>query len=111
MFPQANGFFHANLTLQDPECKATVNATHYTLETPLTGCQTTVYLMQGSPMALHINSVSILPVMAAALLTPAHSCSLLLTLTCTALFSLVKVCCSCGKKVGTCPKTFSSFVD
>uniref|UniRef100_A0A665WAY3 ZP domain-containing protein n=1 Tax=Echeneis naucrates TaxID=173247 RepID=A0A665WAY3_ECHNA len=56
---QANGFIHANLTLQDPECKATVNATHYTLETPLTGCQTSVYPMQGSPMALHINSVLI----------------------------------------------------
>ncbi|XP_040895966.1 transforming growth factor beta receptor type 3 [Toxotes jaculatrix] len=56
---QAIGFIHANLTLQDPECKATVNATHYTLETPLTGCQTTVYPVQGSPLALHINSVLI----------------------------------------------------
>uniref|UniRef100_A0A8C9ZUU0 Transforming growth factor, beta receptor III n=1 Tax=Sander lucioperca TaxID=283035 RepID=A0A8C9ZUU0_SANLU len=56
---QANGFAHANLTLQDPACKATVNATHYTLETPLTGCLTTVYPMQSSPMALHINSVLI----------------------------------------------------
>ncbi|XP_068445938.1 transforming growth factor beta receptor type 3 [Clinocottus analis] len=56
---QANGFPHANLTLQDPACKATVNATHYTLETPVTGCLTTVYPMQGSPMALHINSVLI----------------------------------------------------
>ncbi|XP_070688172.1 transforming growth factor beta receptor type 3 [Pempheris klunzingeri] len=56
---QASGFAHANLTLQDPACKATVNATHYTLETPLTGCQTTVYPMQGSPMALYINSVLI----------------------------------------------------
>ncbi|XP_078115545.1 transforming growth factor beta receptor type 3 isoform X2 [Sander vitreus] len=56
---QENGFAHANLTLQDPACKATVNATHYTLETPLTGCLTTVYPMQGSPMALHINSVLI----------------------------------------------------
>ncbi|XP_049910612.1 transforming growth factor beta receptor type 3 [Epinephelus moara] len=56
---QANGYAHANLTLQDPACKATVNATHYTLETPLTGCQTTVYPMQGSPMALYINSVLI----------------------------------------------------
>ncbi|XP_070817017.1 transforming growth factor beta receptor type 3 [Chaetodon trifascialis] len=56
---QANGFAHANLTLQDPACRATVNATHYTLETPLTGCLTTVYPMQGSPMALHINSVLI----------------------------------------------------
>ncbi|XP_030289139.1 transforming growth factor beta receptor type 3 [Sparus aurata] len=56
---QTNGFTHANLTLQDPACKATVNATHYTLETPLTGCQTTVYPLQGSPMALYINSVLI----------------------------------------------------
>ncbi|XP_044055525.1 transforming growth factor beta receptor type 3 isoform X2 [Siniperca chuatsi] len=56
---QANGFTHANLTLQDPACRATVNATHYTLETPLTGCQTTVYPMMGSTMALHINSVLI----------------------------------------------------
>ncbi|XP_041646950.1 transforming growth factor beta receptor type 3 [Cheilinus undulatus] len=56
---QASGFTHANLTLRDPMCKATVNATHYTLETPLDGCQTTVYPMQGSPVALHINSVLI----------------------------------------------------
>ncbi|CAK6956293.1 LOW QUALITY PROTEIN: transforming growth factor beta receptor type 3 [Scomber scombrus] len=56
---QANGFAHANLTLQDPECKATVNATHYTLETPLTGCRTTVYPMQSSSMVLYINSVLI----------------------------------------------------
>lgn len=56
--PQANGFTNPNLTLQDPRCKATVNATHYTLATPLTGCLTTVYPMHGSPMALHINSVS-----------------------------------------------------
>ncbi|XP_074524470.1 transforming growth factor beta receptor type 3 [Halichoeres trimaculatus] len=56
---QANGFSHANLTLQDPACKARVNATHYTLETAPEGCQTTVFPMQGSPMALHINSVLI----------------------------------------------------
>ncbi|TMS19936.1 transforming growth factor beta receptor type 3 isoform X1 [Larimichthys crocea] len=56
---QANGFTHANLTLQDPACRATVNATHYTLETSLTGCQTTVYPMHGSPMSLHINYVLI----------------------------------------------------
>ncbi|KAM9384047.1 transforming growth factor beta receptor type 3 isoform 2-T2 [Pholidichthys leucotaenia] len=56
---QANGFMNANLTLQDPECKATVNATHYTLETPLNGCQTTMFPMQDSPMALYINSVTI----------------------------------------------------
>lgn len=45
--------------LQDPACKAEVNSTHYILETPLTGCQTTVYPIQGSSMALYINSVSI----------------------------------------------------
>ncbi|XP_068564005.1 transforming growth factor beta receptor type 3 [Cebidichthys violaceus] len=56
---QVNGFTHANLTLQDPACKATVNATHYTLETPLTGCLTTVFPMQGSTIAFHINSVLI----------------------------------------------------
>lgn len=56
---QANGITHANLTLQDPQCKAALNATHYTLETTLTGCQTTIYPMQDSPMALHINSVII----------------------------------------------------
>ncbi|XP_040040090.2 transforming growth factor beta receptor type 3 isoform X2 [Gasterosteus aculeatus] len=54
---QAKGFTHANLTLKDPACKATVNATHYTLETPLTGCLTTVFPMTGSPMAFHLNSV------------------------------------------------------
>eukprot|EP00066_Takifugu_rubripes_P007984 XP_003973872.2 PREDICTED: transforming growth factor beta receptor type 3 [Takifugu rubripes] len=56
---EANGFTNANLVLQDPACKASVNSTHYILETPLTGCQTTVYPIQGSPMALYINSVSI----------------------------------------------------
>ncbi|XP_069560084.1 transforming growth factor beta receptor type 3 [Brachyistius frenatus] len=56
---EAKGITLANLTLQDPECKATVNATHYTLETPLTGCETAIYPMQDSPMALHINSVVI----------------------------------------------------
>lgn len=54
---QANGFTNASLTLQDPECKATVNVTHYRLETPLDGCLTIVYPMQGSSTALHINSV------------------------------------------------------
>ncbi|XP_061681004.1 transforming growth factor beta receptor type 3 isoform X2 [Syngnathoides biaculeatus] len=56
---RANGFAHANLTLEDPRCKATVNATHYTLETPPTGCQTTVYPLRGSSDALHINTVLI----------------------------------------------------
>ncbi|XP_019748682.1 transforming growth factor beta receptor type 3 [Hippocampus comes] len=55
----ANGFAHANLTLQDPQCKAVVNATHYTLETPLNGCQTTVYPLLGTSNALHINTVLI----------------------------------------------------
>ncbi|KAJ3599354.1 hypothetical protein NHX12_033317, partial [Muraenolepis orangiensis] len=56
---QASGFANANLTLQDPECKATVNATHYTLETPLSGCQTTVFPMLPSSSVLYINSVLI----------------------------------------------------
>ncbi|XP_061539518.1 transforming growth factor beta receptor type 3 isoform X1 [Phycodurus eques] len=56
---QAKGFAHANLTLQDPQCKAAVNATHYTLETPPTGCRTTVYPLQGTSNALHINTVLI----------------------------------------------------
>uniref|UniRef100_A0A8C6SF61 Transforming growth factor, beta receptor III n=1 Tax=Neogobius melanostomus TaxID=47308 RepID=A0A8C6SF61_9GOBI len=56
---KANGFPNASLTLQDPECKATVNATHYRLETPLDGCLTTVYPLLGSSTALHINSVSV----------------------------------------------------
>ncbi|CAB1332108.1 unnamed protein product [Coregonus sp. 'balchen'] len=53
---QASGYGNANLTLQDPECKATVNSTHYTLETPLEGCQTTKYPMHSSSMVLYINS-------------------------------------------------------
>ncbi|XP_047442930.1 transforming growth factor beta receptor type 3 [Mugil cephalus] len=56
---EANGFTNASLALQDPECKATVNATHYTLESSLTGCQTTVFPMQNSQMVLHINTVVI----------------------------------------------------
>ncbi|XP_055077455.1 transforming growth factor beta receptor type 3 [Periophthalmus magnuspinnatus] len=54
---KANGFTNASITLQDPECKATVNATHYRLETPLDGCLTAVYPIQGSSTKLHINSV------------------------------------------------------
>ncbi|XP_037530287.1 transforming growth factor beta receptor type 3 [Nematolebias whitei] len=54
---QEHGFTHANLTLQDPECKARVNATHYTLETPLTGCQTTIFPVPNSLSALYINTV------------------------------------------------------
>ncbi|KAJ0065407.1 hypothetical protein NL108_009515, partial [Boleophthalmus pectinirostris] len=55
----AYGFTNASLTLQDPECKATVNATHYRLETPLDGCLTAVYPMHSSFTELHINSVHI----------------------------------------------------
>ncbi|XP_042610976.1 transforming growth factor beta receptor type 3-like [Cyprinus carpio] len=35
---QANGFGKPNITLQDSQCKATSNNTHYILETPLSGC-------------------------------------------------------------------------
>uniref|UniRef100_A0A8C8G7D5 ZP domain-containing protein n=1 Tax=Oncorhynchus tshawytscha TaxID=74940 RepID=A0A8C8G7D5_ONCTS len=56
---QANGYANVNLTLQDPECKATVNSTHYTLVTPLEGCQTTKYPMHPGPMVLYINSILI----------------------------------------------------
>ncbi|XP_019207319.1 transforming growth factor beta receptor type 3 isoform X2 [Oreochromis niloticus] len=54
---QASGFTNASLTLQDPQCKATVNATHYTLETPLTGCQTARFTLEDS--TLYINSVTV----------------------------------------------------
>ncbi|MCI4375486.1 hypothetical protein PGIGA_G00110020 [Pangasianodon gigas] len=57
---QATGISKANITLQDPQCKATSNSTHYILETPLTGCQTTKYpLHHPSPMVLYINSIVI----------------------------------------------------
>ncbi|XP_076736863.1 transforming growth factor beta receptor type 3 isoform X3 [Maylandia zebra] len=54
---QASGFTNASLTLQDPQCKATVNATHYTLETPLTGCQTTAFTIEDS--TIYFNSVTV----------------------------------------------------
>ncbi|CAG5861690.1 unnamed protein product [Menidia menidia] len=53
------GITHATLTLQDPECKATDNETHYTLESPLTGCQTLIFPIHNSPMALHLNYVRV----------------------------------------------------
>ncbi|XP_036426333.1 transforming growth factor beta receptor type 3 isoform X2 [Colossoma macropomum] len=56
---QANGISKPNITLQDPRCKATSNSTHYTLETPLTGCQTTKYPSHPSPVVLYINSIVI----------------------------------------------------
>ncbi|KAJ8375290.1 hypothetical protein SKAU_G00058700 [Synaphobranchus kaupii] len=58
---QASGYGGANLTLQDPACKATSNATHYILETPLTGCQTVKYPFHPSPVVIYINSVIINP--------------------------------------------------
>jgi len=58
MSSQANGFGKPNITLQDSQCKATSNATHYILETPLSGCQTTKIPSHPSPVVLYINSVS-----------------------------------------------------
>lgn len=58
---QASGYGGANLTLQDPACTATSNATHYILETPLTGCQTAKYPFLPSPVVIYINSVFINP--------------------------------------------------
>uniref|UniRef100_A0A8C1NEX0 Transforming growth factor, beta receptor III n=1 Tax=Cyprinus carpio TaxID=7962 RepID=A0A8C1NEX0_CYPCA len=56
---QANGFGKPNITLQDSQCKATSNNTHYILETPLSGCQTTKIPSQPSPVVLYINSIVI----------------------------------------------------
>ncbi|XP_062853387.1 transforming growth factor beta receptor type 3 [Trichomycterus rosablanca] len=56
---QASGFAKANLTLQDPQCKAISNSTHYILETPLNGCQTTKFPMHPNPTVLYINSIVI----------------------------------------------------
>lgn len=58
MSSQANGFGKPNITLQDSQCKATSNTTHYILETPLSGCQTTKIPSHPSPVVLYINSVS-----------------------------------------------------
>ncbi|XP_043984518.1 transforming growth factor beta receptor type 3 isoform X1 [Gambusia affinis] len=57
---EAKGFANASLTLTNPECKAKVNATHYTLETSRTGCGTIVFPMYNSPEVLHINSVTVI---------------------------------------------------
>ncbi|XP_067229158.1 transforming growth factor beta receptor type 3 isoform X1 [Chanodichthys erythropterus] len=56
---QANGFGKPNITLQDSRCKATSNTTHYILETPLSGCQTTKFASHPSPVVLYINSIVI----------------------------------------------------
>ncbi|XP_037830025.1 transforming growth factor beta receptor type 3 isoform X2 [Kryptolebias marmoratus] len=58
---QEQGFTHANLTLEDPECKASINATYYTLETPLSGCRTTMFPMSDSLLTLYINNVIVTP--------------------------------------------------
>ncbi|KAG7456698.1 hypothetical protein MATL_G00238690 [Megalops atlanticus] len=56
---QVNGYSGADLTLQDPACKARSNGTHYILETPLTGCLTTKYDFHLSPEIIYINSILI----------------------------------------------------
>uniref|UniRef100_A0A8C2CYC9 Transforming growth factor, beta receptor III n=1 Tax=Cyprinus carpio TaxID=7962 RepID=A0A8C2CYC9_CYPCA len=56
---QANGFGKPNITLQDSQCKATSNTTHYILETPLSDCQTTKIPSHPSPVVLYINSIVI----------------------------------------------------
>ncbi|KAJ8270162.1 hypothetical protein GJAV_G00111030 [Gymnothorax javanicus] len=56
---QENGFHDAELTLQDPSCKAMSNGTHYILETALTGCKTTKFQSPSSPTVIYINSVLI----------------------------------------------------
>ncbi|XP_064194235.1 transforming growth factor beta receptor type 3-like isoform X1 [Anguilla rostrata] len=56
---QVSGYQEAELTLQDPSCKARLNATHYILETPLNGCKTTKYQFPSSPTVTYINSVLI----------------------------------------------------
>ncbi|XP_023195262.1 transforming growth factor beta receptor type 3 [Xiphophorus maculatus] len=57
---EAKGYANASLMLKNPECKAKVNATHYTLETSPTGCGTIVFPMYNSPEVLHINSVTVI---------------------------------------------------
>ncbi|TRY88907.1 hypothetical protein DNTS_005409, partial [Danionella cerebrum] len=56
---QANGFAKPNITLQDSRCKAISNSSHYILETPLSGCQTTKFPFPPSPVVLYINSIII----------------------------------------------------
>ncbi|KAG5275895.1 hypothetical protein AALO_G00125710 [Alosa alosa] len=58
---QSGGYGKVNITLLDPTCRATSNSTHYTLETPLTGCQTSKYPFYLSPVVIYINSVLISP--------------------------------------------------
>ncbi|XP_007554763.1 transforming growth factor beta receptor type 3 [Poecilia formosa] len=57
---EAKGFANASLMLKNPECKAKVNATHYTLETPLTECGTIVFPVHNTQDVLHINSVTVI---------------------------------------------------
>ncbi|XP_008405978.1 transforming growth factor beta receptor type 3 [Poecilia reticulata] len=57
---EAKGFANASLMLKNPKCKAKVNATHYTLETPLTECGTIEFPMYNSQDVLYINSVTVI---------------------------------------------------
>ncbi|MBN3298575.1 TGBR3 factor, partial [Amia calva] len=52
----ANGYSGSDLTLQDPSCTATANATHYILETSLNGCKTTKFPLIASTTAMYFNS-------------------------------------------------------
>ncbi|XP_076846523.1 transforming growth factor beta receptor type 3 isoform X2 [Brachyhypopomus gauderio] len=56
---QASGIGKANITLRDPQCRATSNITHYILETPLTGCRTTKHPSHQRPLVLYANSIMI----------------------------------------------------
>ncbi|XP_024134208.1 transforming growth factor beta receptor type 3 [Oryzias melastigma] len=53
------GFNNPVLTFRDSSCKATTNATHYILETPLHGCQTIEFPLPDSTKSLLLNSVSV----------------------------------------------------
>ncbi|KAF6721996.1 Transforming growth factor beta receptor type 3 [Oryzias melastigma] len=53
------GFNNPVLTFRDSSCKATTNATHYILETPLHGCQTFEFPLPDSTKSLLLNSVSV----------------------------------------------------
>ncbi|XP_066548601.1 transforming growth factor beta receptor type 3 isoform X2 [Amia ocellicauda] len=55
----ANGYSGSDLTLQDPSCTATANATHYILETSLNGCKTTKFPLIASTTAMYFNSILI----------------------------------------------------
>lgn len=59
-FPfQTNGYSGLELTLLDPSCKATMNGTHFVLESPLDGCGTR-HRRSAPDGVVYYNSVSIL---------------------------------------------------